>query len=72
MAQYYVGMDVHSKESVFVMMDGKGKLCAQGVLATTPEGFQRWQGQYFSLYRVRINSPPALGAYVRLGAAAGE
>jgi transposase len=44
--QYYVGMDVHSKESVFVMMDGKGKLRAQGALATTPEGFQRWQGQY--------------------------
>jgi transposase len=40
---YYVGLDVHSKESVFVMMDKKGKLRAQGALATTPEGFQRWQ-----------------------------
>ena len=44
--KYYVGMDVHSKESVFVMADGTGKLCAQGALATTPEGFQRWQEHY--------------------------
>ena len=27
------------------MMDRKGKLRAQGALATTPEGFPRWQGQ---------------------------
>ena len=46
MGQYYVGMDVHSKESVFMMMDGKGKRCAQGALSTTLEGFQRWQEQY--------------------------
>jgi transposase len=46
MAQYYVGLDVHSKESVFVIADGQGKLCAQGAVATTPEGFQRWQAHY--------------------------
>jgi transposase len=44
--QYYVGMDVHSKESVFVMVDRKGKLRAQGTLVTTVEGFQAWQQHY--------------------------
>src|SRR5262249_15832496 len=44
--KYYVGMDVHSKESVFVMADTKGKLRAQGTLATTVEGLRRWQVHY--------------------------
>jgi transposase len=44
--KYYVGMDVHSKESVFVMADTKGKIRAQGTLATTVEGLQRWQAHY--------------------------
>jgi transposase len=46
MTQYYVGMDVHSKESVFVLADGKGKVKAQGKLATTAEGFHVWQVQH--------------------------
>ena len=44
--KYYVGMDVHSKESVFVMMEAKGKLRAQGTLVTTIAGFQAWQQRY--------------------------
>ena len=38
----YVGLDVHSKASVFVIQDGHGQVMAQGALATTPEGFRRW------------------------------
>lgn len=37
----YVGVDVHSKASVFVIQDGCGQVMAQGELATTPEGFRR-------------------------------
>jgi hypothetical protein len=45
MTQYYVGLDVQSKESVFVLMDDKGKVPPQGTMATTGEGFPRWQAQ---------------------------
>jgi transposase len=38
----YVGLDVHSKASVFVIQDGHGQVMAQGALTTTPEGFRRW------------------------------
>jgi len=38
----YVGLDVHSKASVFVIQDGHGRVRAQGALTTTPEGFRRW------------------------------
>lgn len=43
---YDVGMDGHSKERVFVMADTRGKIRAQGTLATTVEGLQRWQAHY--------------------------
>src|SRR5262245_3945053 len=39
-------MDVHSKESGFVRMDGKGKIRAQGTLATTEKGVREWQTRY--------------------------
>jgi transposase len=41
MTQYYGGLDVHSKQSVFEIQDGTGKVVAQGAVATTPEGLQR-------------------------------
>lgn len=44
--KYYVGMDVHSKESVFVMMDTKGKIQAQGTLPTTEKGLREWQTRH--------------------------
>jgi transposase len=38
----YVGLDVHSKASGFLIQDGGGQVLAQGELPTTPEGFRRW------------------------------
>jgi transposase len=38
----YVGLDVHSKASVFVIQGGRGQVLAQGEVPTTPEGFRRW------------------------------
>ena len=38
----YVGLDVHSKASVFVIQDGRGQVMAEGEVPTTPEGFRRW------------------------------
>ena len=38
----YVGLDVHSKASVFVIQDGHGQVMAQGEMPTTPEGLRRW------------------------------
>jgi transposase len=38
----YVGLDVHSTASVFVIQDGHGQVMAQGEMPTTPEGLWRW------------------------------
>jgi transposase len=38
----YVGLDVHSKASVFVIQDAHGQVLAQGEMPTTPDGFRRW------------------------------
>jgi hypothetical protein len=38
----YVGLDVHSKASVFVIQDGSGCVVAQGEVPPTPEGFRGW------------------------------
>ncbi len=38
MEQYYVGLDVHSRESTFVIEDGAGRVTAQGEVPTTPAG----------------------------------
>src|SRR5262245_25680674 len=52
----YVGLDVHSKASVFVMQDGHGQVLAQGEMPTTPEGFRRWH----EAQRVPAGTPVAL------------
>jgi transposase len=46
MKAYYVGLDVHSKKSAFVIEDEAGKVIAQGEVPTTPEGFSRLQVTY--------------------------
>src|SRR5262245_34405377 len=52
----YVGLDVHSKASVFVMQDGHGQVLAQGEMPTTPEGFRRWH----EAQRLPTGTPVAL------------
>ena len=42
--EYYVGLDVHSKQSTFVIQDAEGTVVAQGEVPTTPAGFQRLAG----------------------------
>jgi hypothetical protein len=54
----YVGLDVHSKASVFVIQDGHGQVMAQGALATTPEGFRRW----YDAQHLPAGTPVALEA----------
>jgi hypothetical protein len=48
MAQYYVGLDVHSRQSTFVIEDGAGRVAAQREVPTTPAG----------LAHRRTQSPP--------------
>lgn len=38
--QRYVGLDAHSKNSVFVIQDGEGRQLGRGRVPTTPAGFQ--------------------------------
>ena len=52
----YVGLDVHSKASVFVIQDAGGQVVTHGDVPTTPEGFQRWQ----AVHRVPTGTPVAL------------
>lgn len=42
MHQYYVGLDVHSKQSTFVVADGAGTVVAEGEVPTTPAGLKEW------------------------------
>lgn len=42
----YVGLDVHSKASVFVIADATGRVMARGEVPTTPEGLGRLRTQY--------------------------
>jgi transposase len=46
MTPYYVGLDVHSKQSVFVIEESAGKIVAQGAVATTPAGLRQLQKHY--------------------------
>ena len=46
MRKYYVGLDVHSKNSSFVIEDEGGKVIARGEVPTTPEGFWGLQATY--------------------------
>lgn len=40
MTQLYVGLDVHSKRSVFSVVDAQGTTVREGAIATTPDGFR--------------------------------
>jgi transposase len=46
MAQYYVGLDVHSKQSVFEIQEETGKVVMRGEVATTPEGLTSLRDQH--------------------------
>ena len=39
MGAYYVGLDVHSQFTTFVIQDDAGTMVARGTVPTTPEGF---------------------------------
>jgi len=38
MGQYYVGLDVHSRQSAFAIEDAEGRVIAEGEVPTTPAG----------------------------------
>jgi len=46
MEPYIVGLDVHSRESVFVMQTAPGRVVAEGKVPTTETGFRQWQVTY--------------------------
>jgi hypothetical protein len=41
MGAYYVGLDVHSRETMFVIQDATGTVVGRGAVPTTPEGLAR-------------------------------
>lgn len=41
MGAYYVGLDVHSRETVFVIQDAAGTILGRGMVPTTAEGLAR-------------------------------
>jgi hypothetical protein len=42
----YVGLDVHSKRSVFVIEAEDGRVVARGDIPPTPEGFRQLRPQH--------------------------
>ncbi len=46
MAQYYVGLDVHSRQRAFAIEDAEGRVIAQGEVPTTPAGFEHLRAAY--------------------------
>src|SRR5262249_10132504 len=46
MGAYYVGLDVHSRETVFVIQDEAGTTVGRGAVPTTPEGLARVRRDY--------------------------
>jgi hypothetical protein len=46
MGAYYVGLDVHSRETVFAIQDPTGAVIGRGALPTTAEAFARMCHQY--------------------------
>jgi len=46
MTRYTVGLDVHSKQSVFAIEDAEGRFVARGSVPTTPEGFELLQTKH--------------------------
>jgi len=56
MEPYYVGLDVHSRQSAFVIEDGGGRVSAQGEIPTTPAGLEHLR----AAHRLPPNTPVAL------------
>ena len=54
----YVGLDVYSKRSVFVIEGQDGAVVARGEIATTPEGFRQLQRQVPGATPVWMGSVP--------------
>ena len=46
MGAYYVGLDVHSQDTVFVIQDEAGAIRARGAIPTTPDGLARWREEH--------------------------
>ena len=46
MRRYYVGLDVHSKDSVYAIQDELGALIGEGSVPTTPEGLLGLRQRY--------------------------
>ena len=46
MGAYYVGLDVHSRDTVFVIQDEAGAIIGRGTVPTAPEAFARVCQQY--------------------------
>jgi len=62
MQSYYVGLDVHSRESVFVVEDDAGAIVARGSIPTTADGLKQ--------LRDRCGLPAATGVALETGASA--
>ena len=56
MGRYYVGLDVHSRQSVFAIQDEEGTVVAQGEVPTTREGL----GQLKEKHRLPAGTAVAL------------
>jgi transposase len=46
MARYYVGLDVHSRESTYVIRTATGRRVGAGTMATTTAGFTAWRDRH--------------------------
>lgn len=46
MGAYYVGLDVHTRETMFVIQDETGIVVGRGTVSTTPAGLVRWRDHY--------------------------
>ena len=46
MEPYYVGLDVHSRQSAFVMQDASGRVVAQGEMPTTRAALAAWRAHH--------------------------
>src|SRR5436309_15050460 len=56
MDQYYVGLDVHSRQSTFVIQDAEGQVVAQGTVPTTRAAFARLR----ATHHLPLGTPVAL------------
>jgi transposase len=56
MGEYYVGLDVHSRESVFVIQHADGTIAARGSVPTNGAGFRRLRDEH----RLPAETPVAL------------